>query len=218
MSQSGSQLISGRPGESQASSDPSASGPAKGPASVQVASTKNAELPEHAPEHTEIPDEFIIAEIVGPHGIHGMVRAFPYTDFPEELSRLEEVVLEKGNVRQHFRLESAAVHGRMLLMKFAGIETPEAAADRRGFLVKIPRAEAVPLPEGHYYFSDIVGLEVLDAEGRSYGRVRQVFRTGSNDVYATATVLVPATREAVQEINLEQGFLRVNPNFVVQED
>jgi 16S rRNA processing protein RimM len=161
-------------------------------------------------------DELIVAELVGPHGLGGLVRANPTTDFPEALSRLDEVIVE-GKTRAVFPLLSVQPHGRILLLRLEGIDTVEAAEALRGALVKIPRSQAHPLPPGHYYLADIVGMTVQTEDGRNLGVVRDVKRTGSNDVYYADHALIPATREAVLELDVPGRRMTVASAFVVED-
>ena len=153
---------------------------------------------------------------MGTHGLQGAVRGLILTDFPEDLARLEEVILE-GATRRTVKLRDAQVHGRVLLFQFEGIDTVEAAEALRGSWVKIPRSQAHPLPPEHYYVSDIVGIEAFTQAGRSLGTIRNVFRTGANDVYTTERVHIPATREAVLELDVPGRRMVVNEDLIVED-
>jgi 16S rRNA processing protein RimM len=69
------------------------------------------------------------------------------------------------------------------------------------------------LPPGHYYLDDLVGMTVLNVEGEAVGRITDVLRTGSNDVYVVNegrdSILVPAIRDAIRELDLENGRILV---------
>ena len=60
-------------------------------------------------------------------------------------------------------------------MKFAGIESPEevraAAATGRS---RSPTSEARKLDEDEYFLHDLVGLTLVDAEGRERGKVVEI--------------------------------------------
>ena len=56
-------------------------------------------------------------------------------------------------------------------MKFAEIDTPEAIVDLRGWTIEIDESEARPLEENEYFLHDLVGLTLVDAEGRERGKV-----------------------------------------------
>jgi 16S rRNA processing protein RimM len=63
-------------------------------------------------------------------------------------------------------------HKDALIFKFVGVDSISAAEPFEGADVCIPKEERVPLPEGEYYQSDLVGCQVLDAgTGRLIGVV-----------------------------------------------
>lgn len=165
---------------------------------------------------SEASDEIIISELVAPHGVNGLVRGLTLTEFPEDLDRLKEVILD-GPRREIVRLLKIQTHGRLLLFQFEGVESFEAAEALRGMQVKIPRSQAHALPPGHYYVGDIVGMEVFTEDGRSIGRIREVLQTGSNDVYRTEQALIPATREAVTTMDVPGRRMVVQSNLIVED-
>ena len=74
------------------------------------------------------------------------------------------------------------------------------------------RSDIPSLPEGEYYNFDIIGLEVIDDKGSKLGKITEVLKTGSNDVYVVEgkkQILVPALKKVVKEINLVDGFMKV---------
>ncbi len=75
---------------------------------------------------------------------------------------------------------------------------------------------AQPLPEGTWYWDDLVGLAVVEPDGRSVGELVEVFRAGGGEVYRIVGPdgerLVPALRSVVLEIDLEAGRMVVAPD------
>src|SRR5262249_25940379 len=89
-----------------------------------------------------------------------------------------------------------------VLLTLAGVDSPEAAAALRGYLVQIPRSAAWPLPEGTYYTFQLLDLAVITPSGAPVGVVTDILTTGNNDVYVVKTpdgqeLLVPAIKEIV---------------------
>jgi len=78
-----------------------------------------------------------------------------------------------------YAVQETRVHSGALLAKLAGIETPEQAKSFKGKAVQIPRPEA---GEGRYYWDDLVGLEVVNAQGVRLGEVARMFSNGAHDV------------------------------------
>jgi 16S rRNA processing protein RimM len=59
----------------------------------------------------------------------------------------------------------------------------------------------------------LIGLRVLRASGEEIGRLSEVLRTGSNDVYvvqgSSGQLLLPALREVVRAVDLVAGTMIV---------
>lgn len=100
-----------------------------------------------------------------------------------------------------------------MVLKLAGIETRSQAEALRGAPLAVRREQAVALPPETYFWYQIIGLEVVDLDGRQLGRVAEVLRTGSNDVYVVRSgdreLLLPAIRDVVRAIDLDQGRMTV---------
>jgi len=157
-------------------------------------------------------DLIIVGEVARAHGIEGQVRVVPVTDFPEHLLALDHAVVVCGRTVSRVRVEHARSDGRWVLMKFSGIDTPEAAEGLRGATVQIPASEAVPLPPGQFYLFQVVGLAVRTPEGQVLGRVVDVLRTGSNDVYVVRPpegpeIFLPAVDSCIEKIDPAAGEL-----------
>ena len=157
------------------------------------------------------PEEVAVALVGAPHGLRGMARVAPLTDDPGRFERLGAVTLElTGGERRAAAVEKVQVGPDRVLLKFKGLDDRGAVEALRGAYVLIPRSEAVELPAGHYFADDIVGLEVVTVSGERLGPVREVLRTGANDVYATDKVMIPATREVVRKIDIAAGVMVVD--------
>jgi len=76
-------------------------------------------------------------------------------------------------------------------------------------LVQVPLEEAMPLPEGAYYFHQLLGLEAITTAGQRLGVVSSISETGANDVYVVENdgqeILLPAIVDVVKTIDLEKG-------------
>jgi 16S rRNA processing protein RimM len=155
----------------------------------------------------------LIGEIAGPFGVRGEIKIDPLTDYPERFESTRHVYL--GPSRDEYRVERARLHKRQVLAKLAGIDTPEQVEALRRQEVLVPRAEAADLPEGHYYLDDLLGVEVLTADGRMVGAITDIIRTGSNDVYVVGegrdAVLIPAIKGAITDLDLTARRVVIEP-------
>ena len=158
--------------------------------------------------------EFLEAgKIVTTHGIRGEVKVMPYTDSPELLCEFDRLFIGKN--RDEIEVERSRVFKSTVIMKLAGIDTPEAAEKLRNKLLYMHRDD-LELDEDTYFIQDLIGLEVRDADsGEVYGKIDDVMQTGANDVYvikgAEREYLVPAIADVVVSTDVDGGVMTIRP-------
>lgn len=153
----------------------------------------------------------IIGQVVGSWGVRGEAKVNILTDFPERFALLKRVYL--GEEHTPCKVQYARLHKQWALIKFVGIDSPAAARALAGQYVRIPIAEAMPLAADEYYEHQILGLAVWTDEGEYLGRIKEILFTGSNDVYVVqddAEILIPALKDVVLQVDLEQGRMIVH--------
>src|SRR5882724_8911851 len=108
-----------------------------------------------------------------PHGVRGEASVESWTGSLDRFNQLTAVTLvaPDDTSTRAAAIESSRAHLGRALVKFAGIETPEEVAALRDWTIEIDQSEARPLEENEYFLHDLVGLTLVDAEGRERGRV-----------------------------------------------
>ena len=153
----------------------------------------------------------VCGKIVNTHGLRGEVKALYYTDGPDFFNQVKNVHLSTGQV---LSLKSFRVSKGAVLLKFKDIDTVEAAEAFVGAEISVTRAELPPLPEGRYYIADILGMNVVTDAGRELGKVVDVFKTGSNDVYTVEgdkEYLIPVIDEVILSTDLTARQITIKP-------
>ncbi len=152
-----------------------------------------------------------VARVLSPHGVRGELKCAVLTDFPRRFASTARVYL--GPQHQPFAVQRARLQGRFVLLKLEGLESRDDADRWRNAVVQVPTSERVRLPRGHYFWDDIIGLEVRDEDGTRLGRVRDILQTGANDVYVVDTgpgeLLIPAIKDVVKRIDPAKGEMTV---------
>lgn len=159
-----------------------------------------------------------IGRITRPHGLRGEVRVQIITDFPERFQAMDSVIVQTPDgVRRRYNINGVRFHKGFVILQLEGVDTVEDAQRLRNSLLRVTRDELVPLPPGHYYISDLIGLEVYTEFGELLGTVSDVLQPGANDVYVvrpaaegTEEILLPAIRDVVKDIDLESGRITVH--------
>ncbi len=152
-------------------------------------------------------------EVVSTHGIIGEVRVYPWCDSPEFLVSLKRVYLKKGE--QLLTVERARAHKNIVILKLAGIDTIEQAAQLRKKTLYLNRDDA-KLGKDEFFVQDIIGAKVVDADtAEEYGVLTDVMQTGANDVYVikhgSEEHLIPAIPQVIIHTDPDAGVITIRP-------
>ncbi|ADL07830.1 ribosome maturation factor RimM [Thermosediminibacter oceani] len=153
-----------------------------------------------------------IGRVLAPWGVRGQVKVEALTDDVNRFRKLKSVLVEEDEALKSYVVNSVVFLKKdFVALKLEGIDTVESAERLRGRYLMVHRKDAVKLPEGHYFICDIIGMEVYrEEDGELLGRVRDVLKTGANDVYVVdlkggRELLLPAIRDVVRKIDLENN-------------
>lgn len=160
-------------------------------------------------------DLFPIGKVIRPHGVKGKIKLEYYGEDVNRFPPTREVFigLKSGSFQVYEILETVPQPPRLIL-HLKGIEKREQVESLVGKEVFIKREVLPHLEEGEYYWMDLLGISVETLDGKTIGRVKEIFSTGANDVYVVdgkrGEILLPATEEVVQSINRERGVMKVS--------
>lgn len=79
-------------------------------------------------------------------------------------------------------VEEGRVHGNGIIVKLVAVNTPEQARLLTGKTIAVLRSQLPSLNANEYYWSDLVGLTVINKNGAILGKVIYLMATGANDV------------------------------------
>ncbi len=159
--------------------------------------------------------ELQVGVITQPHGVRGEVKVFPTTDDAGRFRKLKKVILDDGRERRELEIESVKFFKQLVILKFKGLDSINDVEKYRQAGLYVTRDNAVRLQKDEYFIADLIGMAVVTEDGEAFGRIRDVLVTGANDVYAVSRedgseVLLPAIRECVKKIDMEQGRITVH--------
>lgn len=159
------------------------------------------------------PQRIAVGYVSRVKGVRGQVKVEPLTHDPSRFARLQAVVLTRdGCPDRPLRLEDWRVEGRSLVLKFAGIDTCEAAREHlvKGYLTVAPE-EAAPLPPDTFYVADLVGCRVENEAGVVLGQLIDVMSLPTTDAYVVRPAqggeefLIPAVGDFVVAVCPAEG-------------
>ena len=159
-----------------------------------------------------------VGQVAGAYGLDGAVKVIPLTDFADRFNVGASVLLE-GAERE---VEWSRPGQPGLVVKLRGIDNRTMADLFRGRYLEVPEAEARPLAEGRFYHHQVVGLTVLTSSGQRLGVIAEILERPANDVWVsrdgTVEHLIPATKDAVVQVDVDAGRVVVADWLVQVED
>lgn len=147
-----------------------------------------------------------IGLIARPHGVQGAVKLIPLSEDMSRYHGLKEAYLERNGSYEPITLWDVGVQPDAVYARLSCSPDRNAAEALRNLYICVDRANAIKLPEGRYFISDLIGCRVTDTRGNDYGTLTDVLETGANDVYVIKgekTLMVPALKKLLLKVDVE---------------
>lgn len=160
-------------------------------------------------------DLVAIAKIAKPRGLRGELVADVLTDFPERFETTGNVfaLLADGESRE-LQIEKFWFQKDRVVLKFAAVDSIEAAETLRGAEICVPESEAVELEEGEFFDWQLEDCAVETVEGEPIGRVKELMRTGGTEILVVEgeakEYLIPFAETICTEVDVEKKLIRVD--------
>jgi 16S rRNA processing protein RimM len=154
-----------------------------------------------------------LGRVVGVYGIKGWVKVYSYTRPPEAIFDHARWLVGREGRRREVALLQGRAQGRGLVAELEGCTDRDQARELIDADIAVRASDLPPLGPGEYYWHQLVGLKVVNLEGADLGTVDHLLETGANDVLVVRGErerLIPYTRDAVKQIDLDGGVIRVD--------
>jgi len=154
-----------------------------------------------------------MGRIAAPFGVKGWVKVQPFSEDPGALMDFESWRVGRGGQQTHYSVEAIQDHGKALVAKLAGIDDRDAAYALRGQEISVAKHDLPPPQENEFYWSDLIGLKVINREGVELGRVDSLMESGANDLLVVKGMrehLIPFVAAFVGEVDLAGGTIEVD--------
>lgn len=158
-----------------------------------------------------------IGGIISTHALRGEVKVFPTTEDVRRYDDLDKVYVEASSGKECLHVEKVRYFKNLVIVKFRGLDRIEDVERLVKKDLFVSREDAIPLGENEFFICDVIGLSVVTDDGQVLGCVKDVMETGANDVYIVSRkenpkeeILLPATKEVILKISLEDGTMTVH--------
>ncbi len=163
------------------------------------------------------PEELIpVGKIIDTHGIKGQVKVHSYSGNADSLVAARSVMLKSpaGTLRE-FAVKGFNANSGRFIITLADLDDINLAIPHVGSEICLKRCQLPELDADEYYWSDLIGLQVVTEDGTPLGSIADIFETGSNDVYVVRggerEYLIPAIAEVIKSIDPASGKVVITP-------
>lgn len=152
-----------------------------------------------------------VGKIINTRGLRGEMKVYPYLDEPEDFLEFNYLLIKD----EKYNIKGVKFFKNMVFVTLEGIDTIEKAEMLKNSLVEIYDEDLPELSEGEFYIKDIIGMEVVTDDGISLGKIKDVLRTGSNDVYeieraGLKPMYLPAIKDVILDTDLDKNLMTVH--------
>jgi 16S rRNA processing protein RimM len=152
------------------------------------------------------------------YGLQGWVRIHSYS--ADRLSLLDYETWWQRKADAGWRpvqLAEVAEHSGAVVARFDGVVERNGAAALRGTQIAVSRAMFAPTAEHEYYWSDLIGMQVVDRAGQVLGAVDTLQELGPHQVLEVAradgvkgNLLIPFIAQFIDSVSVAEKTIRVD--------
>jgi 16S rRNA processing protein RimM len=149
-----------------------------------------------------------MAEIVGVHGVRGMLKVKVFSEAPERLTDYAPLCDAAG--KKEFKFLSFQPHQNIYLAALEGISDRTAAEKLRGTKLYVSRERLPEIKDKDtYYHADLIGLTAKEPDGAALGRIINIANYGAGDLLEIkplkgASFYVPFTKAIVPAVDVKK--------------
>lgn len=157
-------------------------------------------------------ERIVLGEVTGAHGLQGEVRVRIAGDSPDHLLEAEAIWLGRRvgdpEARRYAVVDRGLARAGEVRLTLTGIDHRDQVQPLVGQLVTAPSSILPALPEGEFYWFELIGCRVESESGELAGTVREIWETGAHDVLVVEDEdgvrrLLPTAAELMRHIDLE---------------
>ena len=157
-------------------------------------------------------NEVLVGVVIRSWGIKGHLKVKPFTDVGNRFEVGSSVLISSENMKissSRF-LDSKGCW----VLSFEDLDSLEKAERFFGCDITILRKSLEILPPNVFYYYDLIGITVFDQDFVEIGILKDILKTGANDVYVIQPklgkeILIPAIKEVIKKIDLENAIMHV---------
>jgi len=127
-------------------------------------------------------NQIILGKVGAVYGIKGWLKIHSFTDEIDAILDYFPWSLKLGNKTQTVEITDWRKHNKGLIVKVGNIDDRDEAQALVGSEILTSETSLPNLPQGEFYWRDLIGMSVVTTQGYDLGVVSDMMETGANDV------------------------------------
>jgi 16S rRNA processing protein RimM len=164
-----------------------------------------------------VSEEFIpVGKISGAFGVKGWMKIYSFTDPRDNILRYSPLYISLKGEWVEAKVVGGQVQGKGIVMGLANVTDRDQVISLVGAELAIKNTQLAPAEDGEFYWSDLIGLTVINNQQETLGTVDHMLETGAHDVLVVIDDekqerLIPfVLDEIVEQVDLDKQIIHVD--------
>ena len=158
-------------------------------------------------------DYYFLGKIIKPHGFDGKVNAYLDTDDPYYYQELEMVFINQNNNPVPYFVEQIIIKSNKATIKLQDVDDADTASTLVQKEMYLPLSTLPPLSGKKFYYHEVKGFTVIDAERGTLGSIKSVLEYPNQAVFQIMVdnkeVLIPVSEEVILDVDRSKKEIKV---------
>lgn len=156
-----------------------------------------------------------IASFGKPFGVRGWIKVNSYLEPKASMLAIKSWLITRDNNLQAIIPTAMREHGDGIIVKLPGYDAPETVSALTNTKIAVSREDMPQLLPGEYYWSELIGLSVVNLADCNLGTVQDLMSAapGANDVLIVVGErrrLIPYISSVIIEVDQLNKIIRVD--------
>lgn len=157
-----------------------------------------------------------VGKISGAFGVKGWVKIYSFTDPRENILSYSPLYLSRKGDWVEVKVVEGRLQGKGVVMSLDGVTDRDQVLPLVGVELAIAKTQIKPAGKDEYYWSDLIGMSVVNVQDEQLGQVESLLENGAHDVLVVVNKdkterLIPfVLDEIVELVDLNNKVIRVD--------
>jgi len=159
------------------------------------------------------PNKVIVGRIGKTFGVKGWLHIHSFSEPEDNICQYQNWLIRHENQWQRLKITEVRRHQPGFIAKIDSIDNPEQARLLTNCDIAIDSNDLPTLDDHEFYRHELIGMSVINQNGKALGKVTEIMETGSNDVFIVEgqqRELIPYLDHVITAIDRQNKIITVD--------